>query len=512
MTVEIAVSATAGKVETDRAVVWTAILLTGGLLAARLLVIGRFDLFFDEAYYWLWSTQLAAGYFDHPPAVAFAIRIGTLLFGDTEFGVRFVGALSQVAIVALLFAIARTLTGSRRLAAWAAIFANLTTISAFAIFTVPDQAQLVFWLAAALGLSRIARGGAPAWWLFVGAMFGLSASAKYTAFILATGVLLWVVVAPSQRRWLATPWPYLGVAAGLAVLAPNLAWNASHGWPAFIVQAQQGNLAVAAPLSFLSYLALIPLIVSPPIFVLAALGAFAALRERTLRDPVIALLVLTPIPLAVYLGWHSLKDEIEFHWIGPLAYWTCLLAPLALLRLPSRLVSIARVSAFVFGLGVGLGFYLLLGQRIALPPSIDIAARFSGWRTFAANVEVLRTANNAAYVVSDRYYYPAYLAFYLADPPPTFHLHNPWIDGAFGTWSRWTDFPAADPALANAPAIFIGAWEGQTRDVAEIYFENVQYLGEVRRPTGGDRYAAEHAFLVSSPKPATAPLFNGWRE
>ena len=40
----------------------------------------------DEAYYWLWSRHLAAGYYDHPPAIAFVIRAGTLLFGDTPFG------------------------------------------------------------------------------------------------------------------------------------------------------------------------------------------------------------------------------------------------------------------------------------------------------------------------------------------------------------------------------------------------------------------------------------------
>ncbi len=45
---------------------------------------------FDEAYYWLWSKHLALSYYDHPPVIAYAIRAGTLLFGDTAFGVRIV--------------------------------------------------------------------------------------------------------------------------------------------------------------------------------------------------------------------------------------------------------------------------------------------------------------------------------------------------------------------------------------------------------------------------------------
>ena len=34
----------------------------------------------DEAYYWVWSENLAWGYFDHPPMVAF---LAALLFQPT---------------------------------------------------------------------------------------------------------------------------------------------------------------------------------------------------------------------------------------------------------------------------------------------------------------------------------------------------------------------------------------------------------------------------------------------
>ena len=61
--------------------------LWGAVMAARL------PLSADEAYYWLWSKHLAAGYYDHPPLVAFVIRMGTWLFGDSEFGVRFGGVI-----------------------------------------------------------------------------------------------------------------------------------------------------------------------------------------------------------------------------------------------------------------------------------------------------------------------------------------------------------------------------------------------------------------------------------
>src|SRR5437868_15290096 len=46
------------------------------------------DLFPDEAQYWVWSQQLALGYYSKPPLVAWLIASTTGLFGDSEFAVR----------------------------------------------------------------------------------------------------------------------------------------------------------------------------------------------------------------------------------------------------------------------------------------------------------------------------------------------------------------------------------------------------------------------------------------
>lgn len=43
-------------------------------------------LFDDEAYYWVYSQYLDWGYFDHPPMIAWLIKLGTSLFAG-ELGV-----------------------------------------------------------------------------------------------------------------------------------------------------------------------------------------------------------------------------------------------------------------------------------------------------------------------------------------------------------------------------------------------------------------------------------------
>ena len=64
------------------------VLTVVALVALRLVAAAFTPLTFDEAYYWMWSKHLAGGYYDHPPMVAFVIRLGTMIAVDTELGVR----------------------------------------------------------------------------------------------------------------------------------------------------------------------------------------------------------------------------------------------------------------------------------------------------------------------------------------------------------------------------------------------------------------------------------------
>ena len=67
--------------------------LVVAVTVVRLVVAANLPLLEDEAYYWTWSTRLAAGYYDHPPAIAWIIAAGTAVFGKTALGVRSVGIL-----------------------------------------------------------------------------------------------------------------------------------------------------------------------------------------------------------------------------------------------------------------------------------------------------------------------------------------------------------------------------------------------------------------------------------
>src|SRR3982074_342561 len=91
------------------------------LVALRLIAAAWTPLTFDEAYYWMWSKHLAGGYYDHPPAVAVGIRLGTMIAGDTEFGVRLVSILLALPMSWAVYRSASILFGGMRVAGTAPI-------------------------------------------------------------------------------------------------------------------------------------------------------------------------------------------------------------------------------------------------------------------------------------------------------------------------------------------------------------------------------------------------------
>src|ERR1700681_4921805 len=90
------------------------------LVALRLVAAAWTPLTFDEAYYWMWSKHLAGGYYDHPPMVAIVIRLGTMIAGDTELGVRVVSILLALPMSWAVYRAASILFGDIRVAATAA--------------------------------------------------------------------------------------------------------------------------------------------------------------------------------------------------------------------------------------------------------------------------------------------------------------------------------------------------------------------------------------------------------
>src|SRR5260221_2570641 len=114
------------------------------LVALRLGAAAWTPLTFDEAYYWMWSKHLAGGYYDHPPGVAAVIRLGTMIAGDTELGVRLVSILLALPMSWAVYRTAAILFGGVRVAATPALLLYVNLMAAVGtLFSPPESPPLM---------------------------------------------------------------------------------------------------------------------------------------------------------------------------------------------------------------------------------------------------------------------------------------------------------------------------------------------------------------------------------
>ena len=116
----------------------------------RLLFIGRAGLTVDEAHYWVYAKFLSLSYFDHPPLIAYIIKLSTLVFGNTEFGVRF-PAVAIFFIASFIFYICVKKLYNERTAFFAVLLLNVLPVFSFlgSVISIPDSPLALFWILSA---------------------------------------------------------------------------------------------------------------------------------------------------------------------------------------------------------------------------------------------------------------------------------------------------------------------------------------------------------------------------
>src|SRR4051812_19423254 len=89
----------------------------GVLTVFRLVYITQYELTPDETYYFQWSQHLDLSFYSKGPGIALAMKLGTFLFGDTVFGIRFLSPLLSLGTSLLMLGFARRLYGEQ-VAVW----------------------------------------------------------------------------------------------------------------------------------------------------------------------------------------------------------------------------------------------------------------------------------------------------------------------------------------------------------------------------------------------------------
>ncbi len=284
-------------------IVWSAVLV---VTALRAIFDATLPMTGDEAYYWEWSRRLAAGYADHPPAVAFAIAAFAWL-GQTPFAVRLPFVLCGLGTAIFAAGAANALTGDR-LAGWiAALAVSLAPMMIVAFGMVsPDGPFALFWALSLFCAARAFRSGSWTWFGLLGIALGLALLSRFFAVALVLGIIAAACSKPYRSM---LPRAGLSVLVACAVWSPFLFWNASHHWISFafaLVQRHEPQYSLVRP--FLIYV-LGAIGFSPGLWIAATL---VALRPK---EP---LILWTALPLCVVFLLLALRESVEVYWfIGP---------------------------------------------------------------------------------------------------------------------------------------------------------------------------------------------------
>src|SRR6185312_16938789 len=143
-----------------------------------------------EAYYWTWSKEHALCFLDRPPMIAWFIRFGTAIFGDTNLGVRFAGILAMLVTQLLLADIARRVTRDVRAVVLAILLPEAAVYYGLLMAKVaPDVALIPFAVAMFWSMVRLAESKDERWWLAAGLFGGLSLLSKFTVMLMLPAVL-----------------------------------------------------------------------------------------------------------------------------------------------------------------------------------------------------------------------------------------------------------------------------------------------------------------------------------
>ena len=387
------------------------------------LASGIIQLSQDEAYQWVWSKHLALSYYSKPLGIALLQFVGTSLFGDNEFGVRFFSPLFAAILSLMVLRFLAREAGARP-AFWLLLIVLATPLLAIGtvLMTIDPPLVLCWTWAMVAGWRATQPDGQTRHWLVVGLAMGLGFLCKYTAVFQIICWAIFFTLAPKARMQLRRPGPWLALLIFMVCTTPVVIWNCQHGWST--LNDLSGNAGLHSQwhptLRYFWDFVFQELAVLNPIFLIGALWAMIGFWKFRRERPLWLYFFCMGAP--VFLGYwlYSFHSRILPNWIA------VAVVPMFCLMVAYWAERPRRARPFlIIGLALGFFAFAILHQsklvgKIAgdeLPPAKDPTRRVQAWKQEAALVETereqLQQAGQPAFIICSHYGITGLYSFYI---------------------------------------------------------------------------------------------------
>lgn len=441
----------------------------------------------QEAYYWYYSKHPALSYFDHPPMAAYSIWLGTQLFGDIIFGVKFLGVFWGLGTSVLIYLTIRegikkfeldAVGITDQLPLMGVLLFNLTIFShLYSITIMPDTPLVFFWALALFAIMKVKIQDDGRWFLLAGVAVGLGFLSKYTILAIIPGILLAMIIDPDLRKYFFSPYPYIALVIAIILSMPVMIWNAQHDWASFAFQFSRRAGKVARLRSkYIIQLFFSQLFLLTPFIMVMFFLLIRKIFVRGINGQIARIGFWTGLPLIVVFVGYSLFSLVKMNWLLP-AYIGWIVAVVFSYH------SLYYIRVGWLKSGLYSSFWLvLIGYALFLVPNIPLGNgnTWSGWKEVAAEVKNLQDqlgGRSKVFLFSNSYKGASLLKFYLQDKGQEVYAQN-----VYGQPALQFDYWPLPDSLKGKDAIYVFDDRREYKDDLEkvtTYFERFNAVKEI---------------------------------
>lgn len=435
----------------------------------------------QEAYYWYYSQNPDISYFDHPPMTAYSIWLGTNIFGNNIFGVKFMAVIWYILTNLLLYKTVSRFAehflkeiNKNSIAFLTVILYNLTLFAhIYSITIVPDTPLIFFWLLTVYAVQERIITDNKNWWLLAGIALGLGLVSKYTTVVIMGAIFLFFLFSKKYRKELLTPYPYLAIVIGFAIFSPVIYWNAMRGWASFLFQSTERASGVRSlRITYILQLFSSQLFMLTPLLFVYLFKSFTKTVKHWKENESLHLYFWSAFVIIIGFTLVSLTTLVKMNWLLPgflpliaiivVQYYDKLLQP-------GKWVKTGYTVSIIM---------VVIGHLVMVVPNIPLGNgnTWNGWEDAAEQIYQIQKEHggpDSCFIFTNGYKSASLMKFYLPDQ------QNTYSENIYGKRALQFDYWGIPKTLIGKDALYVRSDRTEYKpDLKEIrkHFDEVTEL------------------------------------